>query len=107
MSVIGHCGPVLVFVTWCCIRTKGEVLCDTTLFISPVVILLTVSIRLFCCSSSTKTCLYNVDPLKPHFYIVKLEFTGVYIIFLISAQKHRMWVLVGTASPSYKIKFFI
>ena len=29
----------------------------------------------------TKTCLYNVDPLKPHFYIVKLGFTGVYIIF--------------------------
>ena len=30
----------------------------------------------------TKTCLYNIDPLKPHFYIVKLGFTGVYIIFL-------------------------
>ena len=30
-----------------------------------------------------KTCLYNFDPLKPHFYIVKLGFTGVYIIFLI------------------------
>ena len=26
----------------------------------------------------TKTCLYNFDPLKPHFYIVKLGFTGVY-----------------------------
>ena len=35
----------------------------------------------------TKTCLYNFDPLKPHFYLVKLGFTGVYIIFLISAQK--------------------
>ena len=34
----------------------------------------------------TKTCLYNFDPLKPHFYIVKLGFTEVYIIFLISAQ---------------------
>ena len=34
----------------------------------------------------TKTRLYNIDPLKPHFYIVKLGFTGVYIIFLISAQ---------------------
>ena len=33
----------------------------------------------------TKTCLYNFDPLKPHFYLVKLGFTGVYIIFLISA----------------------
>ena len=43
------------------------------------------------CTSSavtiiTKTYLYNVDPLKPHFYIVKLGFTGVYIIFLIFAQ---------------------
>ena len=47
----------------------------------------------------TKTCLYNFDPLKPHFYIVKLGFTGVYIIYLISAQKHRLWVLVRTASP--------
>ena len=35
-----------------------------------------------------KTCLYNFDPLKPHFYIVKLGFIGVYIVFLISAQKH-------------------
>ena len=40
----------------------------------------------------TKTCLYNFDPFKPHFYIVKLGFTRVYIIFLISAQKHRLWV---------------
>ena len=38
----------------------------------------------------TKTRLYNFDPLKPHFYIVKLGLTGVYIIFLISAQKHRL-----------------
>ena len=45
-----------------------------------------------------ETCLYNFDPHKPHFYIVKLGFTGVYIIFLISAQKHRLWVLIRTAS---------
>ena len=47
----------------------------------------------------TKTCLYNVDPLKLHFYIVKLGFTGVYIIFLSFAGKHRLWVLVRTTSP--------
>ena len=46
-----------------------------------------------------ETRLYNFDPLKPHFYIIKLGFTGVYIIFLISAQKHRLWLLVRTASP--------
>ena len=34
----------------------------------------------------TKTYLYNFDPLKPHFYIGKLWFTGVYIIFLVSAR---------------------
>ena len=48
--------------------------------------------------SVTKTYLYNFDPLKPHFYTVKLGFTGVYIIFPISALKHRLWVLVRTAS---------
>ena len=41
----------------------------------------------------TKTRLYNFDPLKPHFYIVKLGFTGVYIIFIISAKKNK---IVGT-----------
>ena len=34
----------------------------------------------------TKTCLYNFDLLKPHLDLMKLGFTGVYIIFLISAQ---------------------
>ena len=42
----------------------------------------------------TKPYLYNT---KPHFYIVKLGLKGVYIFF-ISAQKHRLWVLVRTAS---------
>ena len=51
-------------------------------------------------STITKTYmyLYNFDPLKPYFYIVKLGFAGVYIFFLISAQKHRLWVLIRTAS---------
>ena len=54
------------------------------------------NISLFMCrkywlsGNITKTDLYNFDPLKPHFYIVKLGFTVVYIIFLISAQKHRL-----------------
>ena len=53
----------------------------------------------------TKTCLYNTDPLKPHFYIVKLGFTGVYIIFVISAQKHRLWVLVSTHNLCFEQKY--
>ena len=47
----------------------------------------------------TKTYLYNFNPLKPHVYIVKLGFTGVYIIFLISTQNHRLWVLVSNEYP--------
>ena len=64
-----------------------------------------VALLLRDCSTSwvssfiTKTCLYNFDPLKPHFYVVKLRFTGVNIIFLISAQEHRLWVHVKTAWP--------
>ena len=35
----------------------------------------------------TKSRLYNFDPLKPHFYIVKLGFAGVCIIFSYFAEK--------------------
>ena len=38
-------------------------------------------ISLAACTSHTFEHTY-FDPLKPHFYIVKLGFTGVYIIFL-------------------------
>ena len=63
IRVCGHRGPVCVcLVFWLQIATE-----PTAAFI-------------------TKTYLYNFDPLNPHFYIVKLGFIGVYIIFLISAQ---------------------
>ena len=32
------------------------------------------------------TRLCDVDPLTPHFYIVKLGFTGVYIIFIFCSK---------------------
>ena len=41
-----------------------------------------VGVCIVYCIDITKTYLYNFDPLKPHFYVVKLGFTGVYIIFL-------------------------
>ena len=53
---------------------------------------------LWFCVSITKICLYNFDPPLTRFYAVKLGFKGVYISFLISAKKHRLWVLVRTAS---------
>ena len=52
--------------------------------------------------SITKTYLYDFYPLKPHFYIVKLEFTGVYIIFLISAQQA---VLKSTHNLCFEQKY--
>ena len=42
----------------------------------------------------TKTYLYNTG-----LYIVTLGFTGLYTFFLISAQKHRLWIFARTASP--------
>ena len=53
----------------------------------------------------TKTRLYNFDPLKPHFYIVKLRFTGVYIIFLISAQKHRNRLVEAVLTSTHNLCF--
>ena len=35
-----------------------------------------------------KTNLYNFDPLKPHFYVVKLGFTVVYILFFLFLLKN-------------------
>ena len=37
--------------------------------------------------SSRKHGFFNFDPFKLYFYIVKLGFTGIYIIFLISSKK--------------------
>ena len=47
----------------------------------------------------TKTGLYNFDPLEPHFYIVKLGFTRGMRYFSYFCSKHRLRVLVRTASP--------
>ena len=66
---------------------------DNSLFWLFPVLVLRVGFWSDCSSSwSLHTCyFYNVfpktspcneDPLTPHFYIVKLGFTGVYIIFL-------------------------
>ena len=56
----------------------------------------------------TKTYLYNFDPLKLLFNIVKLGLTGVCTIFLISAQKHWLWILVMFWAEIWRIsEFFI
>ena len=44
-----------------------------------------VLLMLFYCFPSQKHAYIILTPLKSHFYIVKLGFTGVYIILLISA----------------------
>ena len=52
------------------------------LFIILYIVYIFLLVQYFCFLYIMKTCLYNFDPLKPNFYIVKLGFTGVYIIFL-------------------------
>ena len=56
-------------------------------------------------SVATKTSPCNEHPLISHFYIVKLGFTGVnwYTFFLIFALKHRLWVLIRTASVKHRL----
>ena len=50
----------------------------------------------------TKTRLYNFDPLKPNFYTLKQGFTGVDIIFLISASEV---VLTSTHNLCFEQKY--
>ena len=58
-------------------------------------------------SSITKIYLYIFDTLKPHFHIIKLGFTRVDIIFLVSAQKHGLLELVRTACNEYPQAMFL
>ena len=106
------------FVIWTCTGVQGKFYANETgsspHHLAQAVFLLTVPRRFLCYSplcvggfvngvfvimSITKTCLYSFDPFKHHFYIVKLGFTGVCIIFLIFAQNHRLWEVVRTVSP--------
>ena len=51
----------------------------------------------------TKTHLYNSDPLKPHFYIVKLGLHGC-TFFSYFCSKHRLWVFIRTASSRWFLR---
>ena len=63
----------------------------------------------------TKTYLYNFDPLKPHFYIVKLGFTGYTLFFsyfcsktqVVGTRKNRFVeaVLTGTHNLCFEQKY--
>ena len=46
--------------------------------------LMLVCILMFCSIMKTYPC--NIYPLKPHFYIAKLGYTGVYLFFLFLLQ---------------------
>ena len=74
--------------------TVGFICMSDTAAVSLCLVILASS-----CLLITETCPYNFDPLKPHFYIVKLGFTG-YILFFLFLLKNRLWVLVRIASPS-------
>ena len=53
-----------------------------------------------------KTCPCNIYPLKPHFYIVKLGYAGVYLFFLFLLEKNRLWVHVRGSSNLYPHSMF-
>ena len=44
------------------------------------------------------------EPLKPHLYMVKLGFAGVYIIFLICAQKIDCWYSLENIDCGYSLE---
>ena len=46
--------------------------------------------------TKTRLCIFDPPPLKTQLLYRKMGFTGVYIIFLISAIKHRLWAPVRT-----------
>ena len=73
-SLLGY-SPYLMSCCSATARTRKQVVGHDSVNIQCMIILII-----------KKTRLYNFDPLKPHFYIVNLGFTGVHIIFLISAQ---------------------
>ena len=50
-------------------------------------------------STSRKHPYIILTPSNPTFYIVKLWFTGLYIIFSYFCSNHRLWLLVRTVSP--------
>ena len=58
-----------------------------------------------CCTFTSRRHTYIVLTLKPHFCIIKLGFTRIYIIFLISAQKHRLWVLEAVLTSTQNLCF--
>ena len=94
----GYC-PTVVFLLMVPRRFSC---CASSFFVCRWFYMLRFSFVIICSSFHiTKTYLYNFDPLKPHFYIVKLGFTGVYIIFVISAQKHRL----SRPSNEYPLNF--
>ena len=54
----------------------------------------------------TKTCLYNFDLHKPHFYIIKLGFTGVYIIVFLTLLKNiDCGYSLGSHNPYFEQKY--
>ena len=66
-----------------------------------------------CLRSITKTYLYNSDPLKPNFYIVKLRLTGIlFFLFLLkiidygySFEPPRKAVLTSTHNLCFEQKY--
>ena len=81
MTVVSQEGRGILTITDVRYTDAGAYTCEAinnrgSIFAIPDALVI-VRRKLYCECSITKTCLYSFDPLKPHFYIVKLGFTGV------------------------------
>ena len=66
-------------------QTLTKTMTDYTSVANAVEAILIIPVRfdvMVKCKNIMQTCPYNVYPLTPHFYIVKLGFKGVLIVFL-------------------------
>ena len=54
-----------------------------------------------------KTCPCNIYPLKPHFYIVKLGYEGVYLFFLFLLQNIDLFKTYVLSKNKKNIKNFL
>ena len=52
-----------------------------------------------------KTCLYNFDTLKPHFYVEKLGFAGVYINFSYFCSKTSRYLIEEVLTSTHNLCF--
>ena len=91
----------LSWITTCLFLRNMETLCMINYIIVRIKSLIQYMFCELLCSllTSRKHAYIILTPLNPTLYSKTEVYRGNTLFFLISAQKHRLWVLVRTASP--------